>query len=137
MKRLFAATLLWSLSLCVSAEAARAADTEPAPAADAAGPQCQICKHASDQQAGYAETAGLTLARGAANTALGWTELIRQPADEVKRGGNVVVGIGKGVGQGVVRTLSGIGEVLTFWTPKVHDRYVRFATDCPICMGRR
>jgi putative exosortase-associated protein (TIGR04073 family) len=108
----------------------------PAARAEEALPQCQICKRASDQQAAYQDTAGLTLARGAANTVLGWTELIRQPTDEVKRGGNVIVGIGKGIGQGIVRTLSGVGEVLTFWTPKVNDRYVRFATDCPICMGR-
>jgi len=78
----------------------------------------------------------MTLGRGAVNALLGWTELIHQPAQEAKAGRNVLAGIGKGVGEGVVRTLAGVGEVLTFWTPRVQDRYLRFAEDCPVCMGR-
>ena len=48
----------------------------------------------------------------------------------------MLTGIGKGVSEGLMRTLAGVGEVLTFWTPKVQDRYLYFATDCPVCMGR-
>ena len=95
---------------------------------------CPICSKASDQSAAYPTKAGTTLLRGAANTALGWTELISQPVHEVRSGGNVFVGIGKGVGQTVKRTLAGVGDVLTFWTPKVKDRYIEFAHDCPVCM---
>ena len=95
---------------------------------------CPICGRVSDPSASYSTKAGSTLVRGAANAALGWTELISEPAHEVKNGGNVLVGIGKGVGRTLTRTLSGVGEVLTFWTPKVNNRYIEFATDCPICM---
>ena len=98
---------------------------------------CPICAKAGNDTASYSAKAGTTLVRGSANTLLGWTELIRQPVEETKAGGNVLVGIGKGVGQGVVRTVEGIGELLTFWTPKVHDHYVHFSKDCPVCMGTK
>ena len=98
---------------------------------------CPICSKASDQSAAYSTKAGTMLVRGASNTALGWTALISEPVHEVKSGGNVFVGISKGVGQTVKRTLAGLGEVLTFWTPKVKDRYIEFATDCPVCMKQR
>ena len=97
---------------------------------------CPICGRASNQSASYSAKAGSTLVRGAANAALGWTELISEPVHEAKSGGNVFVGIGKGVGLTVTRTLSGLGEVLTFWTPKVNNRYLEFAHDCPVCMRK-
>lgn len=97
---------------------------------------CPICKYTANKEA-YSTKAGTTFVRGAANTMFGWTEFIRQPAQEVKSGGNVFSGIAKGFGEGMKRTASGIGEVLTFWTPKVNNEYVHFANDCPICMGRR
>ncbi len=103
---------------------------------DAPRAACPICSRANEEAAAYPAKAVSTLGRGAANALFGWTELIRQPAQEAKAGGNVLVGIGKGVGQGVLRTLAGVGEALTFWTPKVQDRYLHFATDCPVCMGR-
>lgn len=98
---------------------------------------CPICKQANDQASNYSTNASHTLARGAANTILGWTEVIRQPAEEVKEGGNVFTGILRGVGKGVKRTLAGAGEVLTFWTPKTSRGYVHFAHDCPLCMGKK
>ncbi len=97
------------------------------------GTTCPICEHTQDESP-YPAKAGSTLLRGAANTLLGWTELIRQPAMEAKKGGNVLTGLGKGVGQTVWRTLGGATELLTFWTPKTKAQYLRFATDCPICM---
>ena len=105
--------------------------------AEAAKPMCPICAKSGTDETAYAAKAGATLVRGAANTLLGWTELIRQPVQETKAGGNVLVGIGKGVGHGVMRTVQGMGEVLTFWTPKVQHNYLHFSKDCPICMGRR
>ena len=93
---------------------------------------CPICKRISERQMGYAEKAGNTLARGALNTSLGWTELIRQPAQEVKRGGNAFVGIANGVGQGLNRTFTGLAELFTFWTPKVQGQYLHFSKDCPL-----
>ena len=97
---------------------------------------CALCAKAQNEQASYAAKASTTLLRGTANTLLGWTELIYQPAAEVKSGGNVLTGLGKGVSQGISRTLAGVGEVLTFWTPKVQNHYIHFATDCPVCRGK-
>ena len=98
---------------------------------------CPVCSRASSEDVSYPSKAGYTLTRGATNTLLGWTELFRRPVDEVKTGGNVVSGIGKGVSHSVTRTLAGLGEVLTFWTPKIQNSYVHFSDDCPICMGKR
>lgn len=98
---------------------------------------CQVCSRAGHDEATYGAKAGTTLTRGAANTLFGWTELIRQPAAEVKSGGNVFSGIAKGVGQSLKRTLGGVGEVLTFWTPKVNNHYLAFADDCPVCMKNK
>ena len=98
---------------------------------------CPVCGRAGHDEVRYSVKAGTTLSRGAANTLFGWTELIRQPADEVKAGGNVMTGIAKGVGESVKRTLGGVGEVLTFWTPKVHHHYLSFSNDCPVCMKNR
>ena len=111
----------------------------PACAADQQTPPpqqtvCPICGRVSNAQAHYGEKATGTLARGVTNTIFGWTELIRQPADEVKAGGNVLTGIGKGVTHSITRTFGGLGEVLTFWTPKVNKHYIHFAEDCPLCM---
>ena len=98
---------------------------------------CPVCAKADDQSVSYPGHAGSTLVRGAANTVLGWTELIRQPVNEVKGGGNVFTGVAKGVGQGVKRTLEGAAEVLTFWVPKVKGNYLHIADNCPICMGKQ
>jgi len=101
-------------------------------------PMCPVCAKAGDEAAPYGTKAGFTLVRGATNTLFGWTELLRQPAQEVQEGGNVFAGMAKGVGESVKRTLAGAGEVLTFWTPKTKDgRYLHFANDCPVCMGKR
>jgi len=116
--------------------AARAAAEDQAAAPDKPV-VCPICSKANVQDGNYSATSGTTFVRGASNTLLGWTEIIRRPAEEAKAGGNVVVGVGKGVGEGVMRTLSGVGEVLTFWVPKTKSNKVNFAKDCPLCMGRK
>lgn len=123
-------------SLCLVGLASPGQAAEPA-AHTESGTICPICQRAQDEHATYPSKAGYTLVRGATNTLFGWTEVIRQPADEVKAGGNVFAGIAHGVGRGIGRTLAGAGEVLTFWTPKVQNSYVHFADDCPICMGKR
>ena len=98
---------------------------------------CPICGHANNAKAAYGERATSTLARGAANAAFGWTEMIRQPAQEVKDGGNVFMGMAKGAGYSIKRTLAGFGELLTFWTPQPHQGRFQFSDDCPLCMKRR
>ncbi|MBI3324616.1 MAG: hypothetical protein HYZ92_04990 [Candidatus Omnitrophica bacterium] len=97
---------------------------------------CPICRAANDQSAAYAQKASSTLVRGATNTAFGWTELLTEPTEEVSSGGNLLIGVGKGLNQAVRRTALGIGELLTFWTPKGPRGYLTLNRDCPICMGR-
>lgn len=89
---------------------------------------CPICSKANSDSVGYGERAGTTLARGALNMTLGWTELIRQPAKKARKGGNVFAGMATGVGHGIARTARGLGEVLTFWTPK----NTHLSDDCPL-----
>jgi len=55
----------------------------------------------------------------------------------VKSGGSVAAGMGKGMSRAVRRTAAGLGELLTFWTPKGKEGYLRFTTTCPICMGQQ
>ena len=98
---------------------------------------CPICRAANSQSAPYTEKAGSTFMRGATNTAFGWTELLTQPTEEVKTGGNLLIGVGKGMNQAVRRTFLGVGELLTFWTPKGPKGYLTLNHDCPICMGRQ
>jgi len=106
---------------------------EPAPQPSAI--ECPICHYATDK-ASYGQKAGSTMIRGATNLMFGWTELLLKPREEIQEGGNVVTGIGKGMSLAVGRTANGLGELLTFWTPKGRQGYLRFSKDCPICMGK-
>ena len=119
-------TLIVSVLWCSAAGAATVKE----------GTKCPICSKANKETDSYATKAGSTLARGTANLLLGWTELIRQPAQEVKQGGNVLTGVAEGVTEGFKRTVGGAAELLTFWTPKVHGSYLHYAHDCPICAGK-
>ncbi|MBI4343640.1 MAG: hypothetical protein HY601_02365 [Candidatus Omnitrophica bacterium] len=121
-----AAALLGVPGFCAAAE----------PAAKRAA-VCPICSKTLSDQTDYGTKAGHTLLRGATNTFFGWTEMILQPAQTAKEGGNVFTGLAKGLGQGLTRTLNGAAEVATFWTPKINQRYLTFSEDCPICMGRK
>ena len=105
---------------------------QPAAAAEAKPRLCPICAKANDEQAAYGEKAGNTLARGALNLGLGWTEMIRQPGKAAREGKNVFVGIANGVSFSARRTLRGLGDLLTFWTPKVQGEYIHFSKDCPL-----
>ncbi len=98
---------------------------------------CPVCARANSESTSYPSKASTMLVRGATNTVFGWTEILRQPAHQVKSGGNVFTGMLAGLGQGTQRTLVGAGELLTFWTPKVRNRYLRLSHDCPLCMGKR
>lgn len=133
----FRTWFLFTSALCLAAPLVRAAEepaASPIAAADKPAAVCPICGRANQPSLPYAEKAGSTLIRGATNTLFGWTELIRQPTNEAKAGGNILAGIANGAGHTVGRTMAGLGEILTFWTPKVNNEYVHFATDCPLCM---
>lgn len=94
---------------------------------------CPVCSKLN-KDSSYTVNASHTFVRGASNTLLGWTELIRLPAQEAKEGGSVAIGMIKGISEGAIRTGSGLGELFTFWLPKVPKDYIRFAHDCPVCM---
>ena len=119
----------WVLGLVLGVARPALADDTPT--------TCPICNVANDHAAPYPQKASSTLVRGALNTAFGWTELLVQPTQEVKEGGNFMTGIGKGVGFAAKRTVFGLGELLTFWTPKGRGGYLDLNKDCPVCMGRR
>jgi len=93
---------------------------------------CPICQTANKDSVSYVEKAASTLARGALNASLGWTELIRVPAKETKEGGNVFMGIANGFGAGISRTFVGFAEIFTFWTPKSEGEYLHLIYDCPL-----
>ena len=126
--------LLISLLITIGGGVTQVAAAQPADVTQ--GTMCPICAKANQDDAAHATKAGHTLMRGATNALLGWTDLIRQPAQEVKQGGNVLVGLAHGVGSGAMRTLGGAADVLTFWTPKVHGKYMHFAKNCPVCAGK-
>ena len=103
--------------------------------AEAAG-DCGVCAKANDDSAGYLSHAGNTLVRGALNTGLGWFELFNQPSQASKHGENVGVGLVKGVGYTIRRTLKGAGEILTFWVPASGGKYLHVADNCPMEMNK-
>ncbi len=123
----------WAAAAEAKAEAKPADAKQERPAARMV---CPICGRVTDPD--YGTKAGHTLARGATNALLGWTEMIRQPAQEAKEGHSVFTGLNKGITRSLTRTFAGIGELATFWSPKDRQgRYVHFAEDCPLCMGRQ
>jgi len=93
---------------------------------------CPICSTLEDRSTSYGEKAGNTLARGMLNLTLGWTEMIRQPGKAAREGKGVLHGLANGVAFSARRTLRGLGEVFTFWTPKTTERYIHFSKDCPL-----
>jgi len=102
--------------------------------AEAAG-DCGMCAKANDDSSGYLSHSGNTLLRGVTNTGLGWFELFNQPSQASKNGENIGVGILKGVGYSVKRTLKGAGEILTFWVPASGGSYLHIADNCPFDMN--
>ena len=115
-----------SIALLIAPAIASAADAPPSS-------RCPICSRANNQAGPYPEKAVMTLVRGMTNTTFGWTELLTQPSAEVEHGGNLAVGIGRGIGYAMKRTAVGFGEMFTFWVPKGANGYPALAEDCPIC----
>ena len=105
----------------------------PAFADDAKGVSstCPVCSRTTSDQWGVKTTS--QLARGVANAGGCWMEMVRQPMNETKAGGNVLVGIGKGFGHTCLRLVEGGAEIVTAPMPKAKDGS-QIAHDCPICM---
>ena len=131
-------TQRWGMGLVVGCAIQAVVMTPAALASKGEGAVCPVCHRSmrQEEEVTYTSKASHTLVRGAANVLFGWTDLIRQPAVDVKQGGNVFSGLAHGLGQGLTRTVSGAADILTFWTPKVHDHYLHFTNDCPVCRGK-
>ena len=77
---------------------------------------CGVCEGAEAQN--FGKSAPGKIGRGLVNVVLGWTNLFAQPIHAGKSGGNILSGIGKGLGYTVVRTVQGVVEVALFWLPQ-------------------
>ncbi len=77
---------------------------------------CGVCEAAEAQN--FGKSAPGKIGRGLVNILLGWTNLIAQPIHAGKSGGNVLTGIGKGLGYTVMRTVQGVVEFALFWLPQ-------------------
>ena len=99
--------------MLVLASTARA--QEPAQAtAPAPEKICGLCNAAESD--GYLTQVGGKLGRGLANGLLGWTELFVQPVKASHAHEGLAVGIDRGIGNMLKRTVVGIGEFFTCWT---------------------
>lgn len=122
---------VWGLVVAVGCAIAAPVWAEEG-AASAATP-CSICAKANDDAARYPAKAGAALAQGAGNVLLGWSEILVEPVRTTQAKGNVGVGVLRGIGLAVKRTVLGAVEVVTFWTPKRNGHYPYLLHDCPIC----
>jgi putative exosortase-associated protein (TIGR04073 family) len=59
------------------------------------------------------------LSRGLQNGTLGWTEIVARSQAEVQANGprGLVKGLLEGISHGTIRTVTGVAEVATFWSP--------------------
>ncbi len=126
MKRILVALMaLGVVGSAVPAFAGTGAGTASSPHS---GPVCT--RTTSDN---WGVKTGSQLVRGVANAGGCWMEMVRQPMKETKAGGNILVGVGKGVGHTCLRLVKGGAEIITAPLPKAKDGS-QIATDCPMCM---
>ncbi len=93
--------------------------------------ECPVCDGAASDQ--YFIKTGYQFTRGILNTSLCWTELFNQPGQEMKAGGNLLIGMGKGVGHTFLRLVEGAGEIITCPMPRAEDgKYTQIAQDCSL-----
>ena len=77
----------------------------------------------------YSDKAVGKLAFGLRNVLAGWTELFRDPIEAGKSGGNVLVGIGRGVWDAVGQTVGGAAHAVTFFIPQIDIPLPKGGTD--------
>ncbi len=90
-----------------------------------------LCDAASSDD--YLTKASGQFLRGASNIGFCWLEMIHQPAIEArKEGGNLFVGIAKGVGHTALRVAKGLGDIATFVAPHQDEdgSFPHVARDC-------
>ena len=124
--------IAFSLAIAALGSGTASAATAPDAAEEPSQQVCPICGRLRGEHLTYSDKVGGTLARGALNFTLGWTEMMKQPAQEVKEGHSVLTGIARGVEHSAARTLGGLGELATFWMPKINGKYSNLSIDCPL-----
>jgi len=93
------------------------------------------CSPCADLKSGDAAKAcGARLCNGACNAVLGWTEIFFRPGKVACEGGNLVVGFFRGIGYAITRTVVGVVEVATFWTP---GESIVTVDGCPVCAYKK
>lgn len=97
-------------------------------AASCAYAECSVCKNLQSKSA--VNICCSRIGNGLSNGLLGWSEIFYRPGKTVAEGGNLVVGFFRGIGNAITRTVVGVVEVATFWTPG--DSVVKM-DDCPLC----
>ena len=80
---------------------------------------CGICEHA--ESGNYAVSAPGKISRGIVNIGFGWTNLFMQPKKSVDHGENLLMGIGKGFGYTLLRTIEGVAEAGLFFLPPAFE----------------
>lgn len=83
---------------------------------------------AAEEEGNYATQAAGKFGRGFANSTFGWAELFKNMVNEPHRNGWMCapVGLVKGVGHAVGRTVVGVAELVTFPIPTsspIHTEY--------------
>jgi len=66
------------------------------------------------EEYGYVNRTNAKFGFGLKNTAFGWTEILTQPVDETREGGNAAVGFGRGIFNAVGQTVGGVLHLGTF-----------------------
>ena len=92
---------------------------------------CGICNSTVSEN--HLVKTGGQFTRGAANLAFCWLGAVNQPIREMRGGGNLLVGFGKGFGHIFIRGAQGLGEIVTAPLPQAKDGS-QIAQDCPLCM---
>ena len=110
MRRTFSLILLFTLIISPAVFAQM-----PGEQIDQTSPSCGVCQAAESQN--FGKSAPGKIGRGLVNAGLGWTNLLAQPVQAGKSGGNVFTGIGKGLWMTVARTVEGVVEIGLFWLP--------------------
>ena len=71
------------------------------------------------KETGYSNQALGKLGFGLKNLLLGWTDLFHEPYEAHTSGGNVVVGIGRGIKDTIENELGGAVHIVTFFLPQI------------------
>ena len=121
-QRIFSLLLFFSLTTS-SSVFAQAGSSGSAESVAAKGAHCSVCEGAESQK--WVKSAPGKLLRGFTNVGLGWMNLFSKTKESIVEGDNVLIGIGKGFGYTIARTVQGGLETLLFFFPPASDEPLR------------